>query len=190
MPVPPDIAPLPADLPRDTVALVIPLFNERDVLPLLIDALDAFRADHPEVSRVILVNDGSRDGTGALARELMAGKPGYTLVSFSRNFGHQLAVTAGLALVEEDAAVVLDADLQDPLDQPGPTPTRPAPTAIPATSRCSPSSSSFSTQTMVLACTSVTPASAPCVTHTRASSRGCRPVNGRTRVGRWMTWCL
>lgn len=99
-----------------SVAFVIPLYNEEDVLPLLVEALETYRGAHPEITRVIFVNDGSRDRTGPLVQQLTAGKPGYTLLSLSRNFGHQLAITAGLSLVEEDAAVILDADLQDPLN--------------------------------------------------------------------------
>lgn len=97
------------------MALVIPLFNEEAVLPVLVAELDAYRAAHPEVVQVIFVDDGSRDRTAALVRTLTAGRPGYVLLRFSRNFGHQLAITAGLELAEADAAVILDADLQDPL---------------------------------------------------------------------------
>ncbi len=100
---------------RETVALVIPLYNEEAVLPLLVEAVEAFRADHPEVVEVVMVDDGSRDGTVALATRLVQHRPGYVLVRFARNFGHQLAVTAGLATATADAAVLLDADLQDPL---------------------------------------------------------------------------
>jgi dolichol-phosphate mannosyltransferase len=105
----------PPPLRRETVAFVIPLFNEEAVLPVLVQELEAYRAAHPEVVQVVFVDDGSRDGTAALVRTLTAGKPGYVLVRFSRNFGHQLAITAGMELVEADAAVILDADLQDPL---------------------------------------------------------------------------
>lgn len=101
---------------RRTVALVIPLYNEEDVLPVLIREIEAFRAGHPDVTQVVLVDDGSVDGTAGLAKTLTRDRSGYVLVRFSRNFGHQLAVTAGLHFVRSDAAVVLDADLQDPLD--------------------------------------------------------------------------
>lgn len=104
----------PASSPRNTVGLVIPLYNEEDVLPLLIDAIEAYRQDHPEVQQVVLIDDGSDDGTARLARDLTAGKPGYVLLQFSRNFGHQLAITAGMEAVRTDAAVIMDADLQDP----------------------------------------------------------------------------
>lgn len=100
---------------RETVALVIPLYNEEAVLPLLVEAVEAFRAEHPAVTEVVMIDDGSRDHTAARVHELTGGKPGYVLVRFARNFGHQLAVTAGLAATTTDAAVVIDADLQDPL---------------------------------------------------------------------------
>ncbi len=103
------------DARRETVALVIPLFNEEAVLPLLLRELEAYRAAHPEVVQVVFIDDGSRDRTAALVRDRTAGKPGYVLLRFSRNFGHQLAVTAGMDFVQADAAVILDADLQDPL---------------------------------------------------------------------------
>lgn len=100
---------------RETVAFVIPLYDEEDVLPVLLDELEAYRREHPEVTEVVFVDDGSRDGTAALVRRLTEGRPGYVLLRFSRNFGHQLAITAGMEAVTADAAVVMDADLQDPL---------------------------------------------------------------------------
>ncbi|HYE59265.1 MAG TPA: glycosyltransferase family 2 protein [Rhodothermales bacterium] len=114
----PDLRPLTSDR-RETVALVIPLFNEEAVLPLLIEEVERFRVARPEVTQVVLVDDGSRDATLALARRLTDGRPGYVLVAFARNFGHQLAVTAGLHVADADAAIILDADLQDPLDVAG-----------------------------------------------------------------------
>ncbi|MBO6576359.1 MAG: glycosyltransferase family 2 protein [Rhodothermales bacterium] len=100
---------------RNTVALVIPLYNEADILADLVREIEQFRVQAPEVTEVVFVDDGSRDDTARLARELTASLSGYVLVRFSRNFGHQLAVTAGMHFVTADAAVILDADLQDPL---------------------------------------------------------------------------
>ncbi len=100
---------------RQTVAFVIPLYDEEAVFPLLFEAIEAYRAEHPEVVQVVFIDDGSRDRTAALVRELTRGRTGYVMLQFSRNFGHQLAVTAGMEFVEADAAVILDADLQDPL---------------------------------------------------------------------------
>lgn len=100
---------------KHTVAFVIPLYNEEAVLPILIEALEAYRAEHPEVVQVVFIDDGSSDRTASLVRALTADRPGYLLIRFSRNFGHQLAITAGMHFVDADAAVVMDADLQDPL---------------------------------------------------------------------------
>lgn len=100
---------------RETVSLVIPVFNEEAVVPHLVREIEAYRRDHPFVTRVIIVDDGSTDATVTELKRLTAALPGYCIVSFSRNFGHQIAITAGLHYVETDAAVILDADLQDPL---------------------------------------------------------------------------
>ena len=101
---------------RYSIALVFPVYNEEEVIPHLVEAVAAFRARHPEVEQVIFVDDGSRDRSVSLIQELTAGMNGIVLMQFSRNFGHQLAITAGISLVTADAAVILDADLQDPLD--------------------------------------------------------------------------
>jgi glycosyltransferase involved in cell wall biosynthesis len=98
------------------IAVVIPVFNEAPVLPELFRRLEAVFACAPDLSwTVIFVNDGSRDQT----RELIAAKierdSRFRLLDFSRNFGHQAALTAGLANIgTADAAVTMDADLQDP----------------------------------------------------------------------------
>jgi len=100
---------------RKTVSLVIPLYNEAEMIPSLVREIESYRIERPEICGVLLVDDGSTDGTGRLVRSETNHLDGYMLVSFSRNFGHQLAVTAGLSVVDCDAAVILDADLQDPL---------------------------------------------------------------------------
>jgi len=82
---------------------------------MLIDEIETFRASHPDVTEVVLIDDGSRDGTADQVRRLTGNLPGYTLIRFSRNFGHQIAITAGMEYVSTDAAVIMDADLQDPL---------------------------------------------------------------------------
>lgn len=103
------------DESRTTVAFVIPVYNEEEVVPHLVREVERYRQDHPFVTQVIVVDDGSTDGTVSELKRLTKEIPGYTVVSFSRNFGHQLAITAGLDHVDADAAVILDADLQDPL---------------------------------------------------------------------------
>ncbi len=110
------MTPVPLDpAPRHTLALVIPVFNEEAVVPLLLAEIAAFRAMRPDITQVVFVDDGSEDATVRLLQEGTAGQSGYWIVGFSRNFGHQLAITAGLGVVDADAAVILDADLQDPL---------------------------------------------------------------------------
>src|SRR5215203_546278 len=96
------------------LSIVIPLYNEEAVLPLLVARLndDLGRLDCDV--EVILVDDGSRDNTAALARAVAGTDARYQLLSFSRNFGHQTAITAGLDFADGDAAVIMDADLQDP----------------------------------------------------------------------------
>lgn len=81
---------------------------------MLFGELQAFRSSRSERISILFVDDGSRDATASMIREQAATWQDVQLVSFSRNFGHQIAVTAGLNLCEADAAIILDADLQDP----------------------------------------------------------------------------
>lgn len=105
----------PSEAARITLSLVIPVYNEEEVLPELLAALEAFRSTHSYIKQIILVDDGSTDRTVELIRDQTASLSGYELIQLSRNFGHQLAITAGISRVTCDAAVVLDADMQDPL---------------------------------------------------------------------------
>jgi glycosyltransferase involved in cell wall biosynthesis len=101
--------PYPAKL-----SLVIPMYNEEAVVPLLRDALEQFMTEIQADAEVILVNDGSSDATLALIAAWAAEDTRIKVVHFSRNFGHQYACTAGLDFASGDAVVVLDADLQHP----------------------------------------------------------------------------
>ena len=67
-----------------------------------------------ESYEVIFVNDGSRDKTEEMAHEICNNDPKIKLINFARNFGHQIAITAGMDFSEGQAIVVIDADLQDP----------------------------------------------------------------------------
>lgn len=98
------------------VGLVFPCYNEEQVLPRLLGEIDRFLATSPLEVRVLFVDDGSRDRTFDLLAEACATDPRKACVRFSRNFGHQTAVTAGLKLIQGDVVAVLDADLQDPID--------------------------------------------------------------------------
>ena len=108
---------IPSSGPRPgkfELGLVVPCFNEEKVLPSLFDRLRAFAATAGGAVSVLFVDDGSRDGTFALLEAECAREPRFAALRFSRNFGHQTAVTAGLRHARGDVVAVLDADLQDP----------------------------------------------------------------------------
>jgi len=96
------------------LSLVIPCFNESSVLPLLRQRLMDSLGRLGLTWEVILVDDGSRDDTFAQASAMHTADPRFKVLSFSRNFGHQTAVFAGLSRARGDFVAVLDADLQDP----------------------------------------------------------------------------
>jgi polyisoprenyl-phosphate glycosyltransferase len=99
---------------RPDYSIVIPVFNEQDTLPELGrrvgELLD--RLDGP--SEVVLVDDGSADESWSLIDELSARDPRFKGIQLSRNFGHQLAITAGMDFANGNAVIIMDADLQDP----------------------------------------------------------------------------
>lgn len=100
------------------VSIVIPIFNEELVIDELNSRLSALLAQISQSSglewEVVFINDGSRDRSLEKLRGLAAAEPRYRVISFSRNFGHQMAITAGMDRADGDAVVVMDADLQDP----------------------------------------------------------------------------
>jgi glycosyltransferase involved in cell wall biosynthesis len=97
-----------------TLSLVLPIHNEEEVIPELHRRLQSFVERVGAKVEVIFVDDGSRDRSLDLLRELALAEPRYRILSFSRNFGHQVAITAGLDYSTGEAVVVMDADLQDP----------------------------------------------------------------------------
>ncbi len=97
-----------------TLGIVIPVHNEQEMLPALAERLRHLSAELPELTEVIFVDDGSRDASFALLREMVDRQTGWRLISFSRNFGQQAAMLAGIQHATTDAVVVMDADLQDP----------------------------------------------------------------------------
>lgn len=96
------------------VSIVVPAFNERENLSPLLAELSRVFETLGEEFELLIVDDGSTDGTLELARKLGQKDARVRYLSFSRNFGHQAAVTAGLDHAIGDAVVVMDADLQDP----------------------------------------------------------------------------
>jgi polyisoprenyl-phosphate glycosyltransferase len=101
-------------MPRPTLSLVLPVYNEEEVLPILHDRIQAFLSEIGVETEVIFVNDGSTDRSLILLRELVEKDPRYKAVSFSRNFGHGNAITAGVDYARGHAVAIMDADLQDP----------------------------------------------------------------------------
>ena len=99
---------------RPRYSIIAPVFNEEGTLvefhrrvAAVMDALDG-------PSELLLVFDGSRDRSPEIGDELRARDPRVKLIKFSRNFGHQIAITAGADYAEGDAVVIIDSDLQDP----------------------------------------------------------------------------
>jgi len=95
-------------------SIVIPLYNEEGILPLLVERLQEIMAKLDGPAEVVMVDDGSSDRTYPLAQAAAAGDPRFKLIQFSRNFGHQVAITAGMDASSGDAVIIMDADLQDP----------------------------------------------------------------------------
>src|SRR5688500_1302461 len=95
-------------------SLVVPVLNEELVLPLLFDRLDALLDKLDGPGEVVFVDDGSTDKSASLIAARATADPRYRLVSFARNFGHQIAITAGMDVALGEAVIVMDADLQDP----------------------------------------------------------------------------
>ncbi len=95
-------------------SIIAPVYNEKDSLPALFPRIKDIMDQTGEEWELILVDDGSRDGSTDFIRELAKEDERVRPVIFARNFGHQIAVTAGLDYCRGDAVVIIDADLQDP----------------------------------------------------------------------------
>ena len=101
-------------MPKQLISVIVPLYNEEEVIGESYRRLSAVLASLEEDYELLFVNDGSRDRTFELARAIVEKDPRVALIDFSRNFGHQMAVSAGLMQARGDAVVIIDADLQDP----------------------------------------------------------------------------
>ena len=97
-----------------TVSVVVPVYNEEEVINESYRRLTEVMEGTGETYELIFVNDGSRDKTLELALKICENDKRVRLIDFARNFGHQLAITAGMDNSRGDAVVVIDADLQDP----------------------------------------------------------------------------
>lgn len=100
---------------KDTmISLVIPVFNEEEVLAMSIERMRNVMCKTGYAFEMIYIDDGSSDSTWAQLEEFCKTIPELKALRFSRNFGHQPAVTAGIDIAKGDAVVIIDADLQDP----------------------------------------------------------------------------
>jgi dolichol-phosphate mannosyltransferase len=102
--------------PGRTVSVVVPLFNEEANVGELLGRIVTIMAGVPGIDafEIVVVDDGSSDGTLQALRAEMPGIPELVILSLSRNFGHQIAATAGLDEARGDAVILMDGDLQDP----------------------------------------------------------------------------
>jgi polyisoprenyl-phosphate glycosyltransferase len=97
------------------ISVVVPCYNEFAGLPTLIErASDATRKVFGDSFEIVLIDDGSSDGTWQLMQQFASGSPNIVAIKLARNHGHQLALTAGLTFARGDLVFVIDADLQDP----------------------------------------------------------------------------
>ena len=99
------------------LSFIIPIYNEEDGIEYLRSELSSWLNKLREdiATEIILINDGSSDASLSMLKDWASHEKRVKILSFSRNFGHQNAVSAGLQYAAGDAAVIIDADLQDPL---------------------------------------------------------------------------
>lgn len=96
------------------LSIVVPVFNEEKIIDLLVARMTSAAESVTEAYEIIFVNDGSRDTSLLQLKEACAKNSKLHYISFSRNFGHQIAITAGMDYASGDAIVTIDGDLQDP----------------------------------------------------------------------------
>jgi dolichol-phosphate mannosyltransferase len=99
---------------KEFISLIIPCFNEQDVIELTHSIVSEVMNTHFENYEIIYINDGSYDKTEEILAKINALSTQTKILNFSRNFGHEAATTAGLHTCKGEYAVILDADLQDP----------------------------------------------------------------------------
>ncbi len=98
------------------ISILLPIYNEAQILPTLYQRLSATLTLLPHEVEMVFVNDGSQDDSLSLMKELRRKDPRVRIISLTRNFGQQMAFSAGLRHAQGDAVILMDADLQDPPD--------------------------------------------------------------------------
>ncbi len=99
---------------KKTISVIIPFLNEQENLPLLYERCTRVFQSLEEEIEFVFIDDGSTDGSLAWVKQTAEKDPAVKYIQLSRNFGHQRAITSGMHLCTGDAAVIIDADLQDP----------------------------------------------------------------------------
>ena len=99
-----------------TISLVVPVFNEEETIPLFYATVRNYAEFHNVSVEIVFINDGSSDGTEALLDALSKTDPLVQALSFTRNFGKEAALFAGLSHARGDAVIPIDVDLQDPVE--------------------------------------------------------------------------
>lgn len=95
-------------------SIIVPIFNEQETIPALRERIGNVMATFDAPCEVVVVDDGSADGSFELLKTIYLKDPRFKIVSFSRNFGHQIAISAGIDHAVGDAVMIIDGDLQDP----------------------------------------------------------------------------
>lgn len=98
------------------VSLVVPVFNEEDTISIFYEAIRNNKDLEALKLEILFVNDGSSDGTERLIRNVLVNDPRIQLINFSRNFGKESALLAGLQYSQGDVVIPIDVDLQDPIE--------------------------------------------------------------------------
>jgi polyisoprenyl-phosphate glycosyltransferase len=104
----------PQALTQPVYSIVAPVFNEEETIPHFYERIIAVMENVGESFELVLVNDGSRDRSFNIMRSLHESDPRVRVIDFSRNFGHQIAISAGLDYAQGQAVIIIDSDLQDP----------------------------------------------------------------------------
>ena len=99
------------------ISIVVPLYNEAESLPHLAEWIDRVMKEHGFSYEVVMVDDGSKDGSWEVIEKLHASNPAYRGIKFRRNYGKSAALNTGFVAVQGDVVITMDADLQDSPDE-------------------------------------------------------------------------
>ncbi len=99
---------------KKLLSIIVPVYNEQEVINETFKRLSGVFENYFMDVEYIFINDGSKDNTYLKLREIALANPCVRVINFARNFGHQIAITAGMDYAKGDAVVIIDADLQDP----------------------------------------------------------------------------